>query len=385
MKLLTSILRENRKFFHATAILIGTMVGVGIFGIPFVFAKAGFWVGAVFLVFAGLVTTLFNLLLGEIVLRTSQRHQLVGYTDKYLGPFYKRIMFFATAIGVYGAMLAYLIIAGEFLNNIFSHFWYISTVHYSFLFWVCVSVLVGLGLRNTEKVEFGMALLYGFVMVVIFIVGVRHVSLTNLQGFNPPFWFLPYGVLLFAFAGMSAIPLQRQILAGQEQKLKKAIILAVSLVGVLYALFAFVVVGISGEVTTPDALSGLFEALGSTIIFLGSLFGILAIGTTYSMQGIALREVFQWDYRIKPWVSWLLVAIPPAVLFWGGLRNFIDVISLVGAVAIGVQSVVLIFIYRRAQMRGERAPEFTVRIPWLLLYALVPVFLAGVIYTLFFS
>ena len=41
---------KNREFLHATSILIGTMVGVGIFGIPFAFAKAGFWVGLSFLV-----------------------------------------------------------------------------------------------------------------------------------------------------------------------------------------------------------------------------------------------------------------------------------------------------------------------------------------------
>jgi amino acid permease len=32
----------NKRFYEATATLIGTVVGVGIFGVPYVVAKSGF-------------------------------------------------------------------------------------------------------------------------------------------------------------------------------------------------------------------------------------------------------------------------------------------------------------------------------------------------------
>ena len=77
---LTQLLK-NKQFLRATAVLVGTMVGVGIFGIPFSFAKAGFWIGFLFLVLIGFVTLLLDFIYGEIVLRTHQPHQLVGYTQ----------------------------------------------------------------------------------------------------------------------------------------------------------------------------------------------------------------------------------------------------------------------------------------------------------------
>ncbi len=38
---------KNQRFFGATSILIGTVVGAGIFGLPYAFAKIGF-VGGLF-------------------------------------------------------------------------------------------------------------------------------------------------------------------------------------------------------------------------------------------------------------------------------------------------------------------------------------------------
>ncbi len=41
-------LRPN-KFWYAVAVLVGSTVGVGIYGMPFAFQKAGFGVGLLFL------------------------------------------------------------------------------------------------------------------------------------------------------------------------------------------------------------------------------------------------------------------------------------------------------------------------------------------------
>src|SRR3989338_2553881 len=100
---------KNKKFLHSVAILIGTMVGVGVFGIPFAFAKAGFWIGLIFLILIGTVTYFLDVIYGEIVLRTSQAHQLVGYANLYLGVQWKRVMFFSIILTTYAALLAYII------------------------------------------------------------------------------------------------------------------------------------------------------------------------------------------------------------------------------------------------------------------------------------
>ena len=60
----------SKNFCGATATLIGTIVGVGIFGVPYVVAKSGFLLGLLFLFGLGGVALLLHLFYGEIVLRT---------------------------------------------------------------------------------------------------------------------------------------------------------------------------------------------------------------------------------------------------------------------------------------------------------------------------
>ena len=373
---------RDKNFLHATAMLIGTMVGAGIFGIPFAFAKAGFFVGFGFLIITVTITLLFDLIVAEIALRTNGQHQIVGFAQLYMGPWSKRMMFFSYLVGIYGALLAYIVIAGEFLNNIFSHFFYVAPGTYNVIFFILVSLIIPFGLRTIAAVEFVMAGLFIALILAIIAIGAPHVVVSNFLGVTPEFWFLPYGVLLFALGGLSSVPIQRQILKGQERNLKKSIILAVLFTAVLYLLFAAVVVGVSGDVTSPEALSGLFDFLGTKIILLGSIFGVVAIATSYMMLGTAMSEIFMFDYKVPRRYAWLLVVLPPFLLYLSGLRTFIDIISLVGVFSIGLECVILLFVFRKAKSHNTREPEFSLRLPTWLLYLLGFVFLAGVVYEL---
>lgn len=373
---------ETRNFFYAMAALVGTMVGVGVFGVPFAFAKAGFMVGFLFLLLTGGLTYIVDIIFGEIILRTSAKHQTVGYVNLYLGPKWKKVMFFATVLSIYGAMLAYIIIAGDFLGNILSEFFYLSNAAYSYYFAIILSLLLLFGIKKISKLELFLMVMFTAVVLIIFGFGVPKVDLNNLKAVNLEFWFLPYGILLFAFAGMSAIPLQRDILEGEEYKLKKSITWSVLLVGLLYLIFAFTVVGVAGDVTSPDAITGLFDFLGNKIVILGSIFGILAVGTSFLMLGIALDEVFRWDYGLKKGLSWLLVVSPPFLLFMVGLRTFIDVIGLAGSLAIGLILLILVFTYSSAKSKGDRIPEYSLNVPKWLLYFIIFLFAAGIVYML---
>lgn len=375
------LLRDS-TFLHATAVLVGTMVGVGIFGIPFSFAKSGFIIGLGFALLAGFVTLLSNFMFAEIVLRTHGKHQLVGYADLYLGPLAKRAMLFTNTLGIYGALLIYINVVGEFLNNIFSSFSYIRPETYSVVFFLVCAFLLLFRFRTIAAVEFFMTGLFISIIFMIFGVGIPEMRLQNLSTITPQFWFLPYGVLLFAFGALTSIPLQREILGGKEHLFRTSILWAVGLVGILYILFAFTVVGVSGEVTSPDALSGLLDIFGVKIVVLGSAFGVLAIFTSFLMLGSALKNIFHLDYGIKKRPAWLLTILPPIALYFAGMRSFIRIMELVGAVAIGIESILIIFMYVRARRRGDRIPEFTLTVPRWLLCAMVVLFLAGIIYVI---
>lgn len=372
----------NRKFLYSTAALIGTMVGVGVFAIPFAFSKAGLWMGLSALIGIGFITVILDLMYGEIILRTNDPHQITGYTQKYLGTWFQRLIFFSVALALYSALLAYTIIAGDFLNNIFSSFFYASPTSYSLAFFVVCSILIAQGIKRISFLELLLTALYILVIFAIVVTGFNKISLANFSGFHSEFWFLSYGVFLFAFAGLSAIPIQREILEDRERQLRRSISMAVLITGVLYLVFGLVVAGISGEVTTPDAISGLYEFLGGKIIFLGSLFGILAVGTAFLMLGSAFIEMFNLDYKIPKKLAWILVIVPPLLLFLGGQRTFVDIISLAGSVAIGLEGIILVFLFIKAKSKGDRIPEYSLELPRFFYYLIMLIFSAGIIYAL---
>ena len=69
---------SRHKFWIAVTTLVGTIVGAGILGIPYIVAKAGFLVGFILMLILGIAFIFLNLFAGEIVLRTKEQHQLTG-------------------------------------------------------------------------------------------------------------------------------------------------------------------------------------------------------------------------------------------------------------------------------------------------------------------
>ena len=376
---------NNRQFFLSVSTLIGTVIGIGIFGVPFVFAKSGFLTGVLFLIILTAITLIIHLAFGEIILRTNGNHQITGYAEAYLGSKWKKIVLFSFVMGIYSALLAYIIISGDFLTNILS----VTSTSFqsatlSTVFFLILSVLLLAGLKNISWIEFFMSLgLIGLTFLVLGF-GLPKINFGGITFFRKEFFFLPYGVLFFALRGSPAIPLQREILEGKEEYLKKSILLGTLIPAVIYLLFAFVVVGVSGENTSPEAVSGLLNILGFPVVFLLSIFGFLSISTSFLGLGTALTEMFQHDFHLSKPIAWLLTIIPPYFLFFSGTRNFIDVINLSGAVAIGVESIVFVFLYQKIKDKGHRIPEYSLHLPTWIWYAMIGLFSFGIVYTLMF-
>jgi tyrosine-specific transport protein len=128
----------KRPVLEAIATLIGITIGAGIMGIPYVISKSGLLIGTLNILVIGVLMLFVNLFLAEIVLRTKGNHQLTGYAAKYLGNIGKGLMAVSMIIGIYGALLAYLIGGGSALSSIFGGdmFWY------GILFFALASVII---------------------------------------------------------------------------------------------------------------------------------------------------------------------------------------------------------------------------------------------------
>ncbi len=371
---------KNHKFLFALATMVGTVVGVGIFGIPFALSQSGFFVGVFYLVFIGLFVLFIHLAYLEIILRTNESHRLVGYASKYLGRGAKKLATLVVLVEYYGSLLAYVIIGGEFLGLIFSRWLNLPDFFWSLLFFALGAAAIFLGLKTVARSEFFMTALLLFVMGLLAFKGGSGVALENLLTFDASKFFLPYGIILFSLAGSVAVPEVRQIMIGEERKIKKAVVWGTIIPAVIYFVFAWVVLGVSGAETSREAIKGLIPFLGPEVILIGAVFGILAIFTSFTVLGLNLKRVYQLDWRLKKNISFLLACAVPLVLFLAGLKNFILIIGFLGVVAGGLDSILTVLIYLRAKKQGDRRPEFSLK--WGRLWAglAILLFSLGIIY-----
>ena len=216
-------MRKN-NFWFAVATLVGSTVGVGVFGMPLVFAKAGIIPGILFLIGLTVVVVIVNLLFGEVVLRTQDIHALSGYANKYLDRISKKVLYFAYILGIYGALLSYIIISGVFASNFLPINFNSGQVIWSSLFFIIAAIIVFRGIKTVSRFDFFMLLFLVVIVATLASLGIGRIDLSNYILLTREFWFLPFGVTLFALSGLSAVPLLRQAIGERGYKVKKAIL-----------------------------------------------------------------------------------------------------------------------------------------------------------------
>jgi len=371
----------NNSFVLALSTLIGTIIGAGIFGLPFVISKSGVIPGVFYFLILGGAVTLLHLFIGEIALRTSEKHRLIGYADIYLGNWGKVLATLSTFVGTIGALLAYIIIGGIFLQKVVSPFVPISEMTLSLLFWAGLSLFILRGIQLIAKAEFVMNIALFSVIAIVFIFAFPHVKTQNFQLFDASNIMLPFGVVLFALAGWSAIPEIADLFKKRKERrnLDNLIVWSSIIVIGLYALFTFFVVGVSGGDTSPDTIAGLEPLLGENIVMLGALFGLIAIAASFLVLGNYLKNSLRYDFNFPYLPAAFIAIVAPLLLFLAGFQDFIAVIGLVGVFIGVVEGILIVLIFQKAKQKGDRKPEYTIRVPRIILFVLATILIAGAI------
>jgi len=370
----------NQKFWKAVATLTGCVIGAGILGIPFVVVQSGVWTGMVVLAVLGTAMLLLNLMVGEVALRTKQPHQLVGYARKYLGPFGKFLMFLSMVIGVYGALTAYTIGVGESVQAVIGG----QAWLWSLLFYGVMAALMYGGLEwleNSELVMEGLkAVLLGGILLILF--AEPSFDSGNFVGFSWYTMFLPYGVILFALLGTAIIPEMCTTLKKQKKLIWGAVLLGSALPLLVYALFAAGVIGVMGGLTAEVATIGIAEVVGQKTSVLFHFFGVLAMATSFVAFGFTLKDSYRLDFGLTRTESWLLTLAIPAVLLVTGVSSFTKTLEVAGAFAGGFGGICIVFMHAKAKKESERRPEYQITVPTIVYWALIAMFVLGMVYEL---
>lgn len=365
---------------YALSVLLGTIIGVAFFALPYIAAKVGLWTIIFYFLFLGTIVVLLHLLFAEVVMRTKDQHRLPGYAFLYLGKWGKRVASITTVLGLGGALLAYLIIGGKFLYSLLFPVFGGNFLVYTLFYFAIGAVLIYFGIKSIAKIEFFAVILLVAILLIIFGEGFNLIGIENLFNFDPSYIFLPYGVILFSFWGMALIPEVKEMMQGREKELKKIIPLAIFIAAAIYLFFIFIITGITGEAVSRDAISGLRGFLDDWVIGLALLFGLLATFTSFITIGLTLKKVFWYDFKLPKNIAWLISCFGPLILFLFGMRDFIMVIGLIGGVMLGIEGILIILMHFKAKIKGEKAPAWQVFLPRLMAYFLILILVLGIVF-----
>lgn len=373
--------RTPNSVFGAVALLVGTAVGAGIFGLPYVFFQAGVGIGLVYVIGLGAVLGLVNLAYGEVVLSTEGTHQFTAYVQRYLGKRWRILAIVSICIGLYGALSAYVIEVSNLLYTLVGQFVPISRIELGLVYFTLVATALFIGLRAITPVEKILMVVMLSLITGLVIVGLPYVDSVNYQPLvKPSAVFLPYGVVLFALSAASAVPDMKKVLQKRLTGLHQAIMIGSIIPVVIYAIFATVVVGITGTATTESAVVGLGTVLGPNALVIGALFGCVTMTTSFLVLGLVLRETYQFDFKLHPLLAWCLVVIPPLLFLLFQWLSFIEILGLSGALIGGLDGIMIMHMHQRLRSVQHRPSEFTItqsRIVHTLTYL---VFIGGIAY-----
>lgn len=383
----------GKFWYYALAIgsLAGTIIGVGMFALPYVALKAGFFLTLFYLALFGFIVGFTHLLYTEVTLRTTARHRFTGYVGEYLGSRWKTVTFLQGLVSLWGTLLIYTIVAGTFLHLLLPpSFSFISESYLGVLFFLISSIVIWRGDRTVGKQELFFALPMALLIIVIFGKSLLSPSFSSDILFQVDLseWVLPYGITLFALSGFSIIPLLEHVVAPAKQKgivlNYPFIIFSGTLIpAFIYVLFVWGVLGASGLETSKDALSGLSRPLGQGIVGIGVLLALFAIYTSFIAVGNELQKTFYEDYRLKKLRSFVLTLAVPLTLYLVHLRDFITITEFVGAVMGGYIGVVSVFLFWKAKKEGDATPPFAITLSKPLGVAIIAIFTFASAYAIF--
>lgn len=370
------------------SLLAGTIIGAGIFALPLVFEKAGIITGLFYLGFFSAGFVFIHLMYADLILKTEggeNLHRFPGYAKIYLGNWGFWTSILMTIVGMLFVLTVYLILSVSFFNLIKPISPAIPDVSKLLIFWFLGSAAIFLGIRRLAFSEF---LITGGIISIILIIfgyGLGHFDkIISVPAFNFQNIFLPYGAVLFALAGRVAIPAvisYFQKIGRPAIEIKKPIILGTLLPALVYLLFVFGIWGLS-EIVSEDAVSGLVGQIPQWVLTLVGIFGLISLWSSYIVIGLDVKNSLKFDLKFPKILAGLTVIILPLLLYFFGFQSFLTLVSLIGGIFIALEGVFIVLMWLKSRKIKTEQAIFKKLNP-LIVYALIIIFIGGIIYEIF--
>ena len=350
-------------------IIISTIIGLGIFILPYTFIKSGYYF-FFWLVFWFFSFFIFHLIWGEILFQTKDRHNLPGLTEIYLHPKLKHIVWVFDYLGMMGVFLIYFIALAKFWSLILPF----KPLIIKSAFAIFNLYFLFKDLHIFARFESILSLGIIFVFLVISLNLLPNFQWLNIENAlsNPQEPLLPYGVLLFAFAGTSAIPIVYDLIGKNKKSFLKINFLSLLIIAFFYLIYTFSVVGFLGSSVSEESLQSLAPYFSK--LFLISAVIFVTLNITFVDMAYYLKRGLIYDYKFSPKTVNLILTFSILPLVFFEPLELIKLISLVSEIFLGFNFLITLLIY----LKLEKKEYF--KIPTFLIIFLSLVLFVGIIY-----
>lgn len=372
----------SHNYIASLALLISSIVGVGMFALPYVSTQAGIVTVIAYFIILGFLQHWLHKLYAEIILSTKKPHRLPGYAEKYLGKRSKNIVLVLSLISGYGALLAYTIIGGQFFYELLSPHIGGSLFLYTFLLLAgrALVMLFGMGWVTKAEVILTGGLLGSMIMISMLASGQG--QLANLTTFNIHNLILPYGPIFFAVSGLLAINDICLLMKKEPKKIASVLRSGIIIASVVMVLFTVAVASISGKLTSGDALGGLKLFIDPLFYNLLLVVGLITVTASFFIMAEAMEEMFVWDFKAKKIGAWLLIWSVPLFLLLLGAWDLTKVVAITGAISGGLLGSLYLLLGLRVKKKAELSSPIKAHLTPTLVAVLSTLFIAGLIYQL---
>lgn len=368
------------------AILSGTIIGAGIFSLPYIFSQAGWIISAVYMLGLSLVFYFVHVMYADILLRSGENFKFVGYAKQYLGELAFWMSILVTVIGSLLTLTAYLVLANNFFNIIFPTIPFFAT-NIS-LFWVIASVAVFISIKKMARLEFYITA--GMILIIFFIFAFGLLTdparVAALPQTNWPLAFLPFGAILFSLSGRTAVPALIEYYENNQlpfDNFKRVVFLGTITPAIVYLLFVVGIIGIS-PIITKDSIA-VFASLPFIWPAAIGILGLLSLLSSYIVIGLSIDEILNIDLRVPKLLSRIVVVLVPLAFIFLGFNDFIKVITLAGGIFLALEGIIVVSMWRRVEKLQINQFLFIRRpLPEFIAYILLAIFFLGVLYTAVF-
>jgi len=351
-------------FWEAVLMVVGANIGSGILGLAFASAKAGWPILLIWLVVAGFFTTVSMLYVAETTLRTRIPLQLPGLAERYVGKLGSWLIFISVVANAAGCLIAYTNGSGRILSAALG----VSNEVGSLLFTVPAVIVVWLGLKATgisEKIiSGGMVILVAVIILASFFA--PEAKFNNVIYINWTYAVPVFNVAIFCYIAQYLVPELARGLRHAPKKLSPAIILGMSMTGVLLALVPLSVLALTGpEKVTQVATIAWGQALGQWAFFVANIFALCAMMTSYwAVGGTYLTNIVdkfkfksEEDFKTRL-ICIVIVVVPPFILAYSGLVSFVDAIYMAGTFGGVIMAILPALMLRGSRKNGDLEPDW---------------------------